>query len=54
MTHSAHNEGMAARLQGTPPHLNPYPLNTVHSRQWSKGWRAMDEQQDAPVMRRVG
>lgn len=37
----AHASGAAAATQGSPFGANPYPLGSVNSRAWSRGWRSV-------------
>jgi hypothetical protein len=41
--HPAYAEGQRARFAKQPVQANPYPLSTTASREFAKGWRAMDE-----------
>lgn len=36
-------DGQLCALRGEPISANPYPMNTVHSRAFGRGWREIEE-----------
>jgi len=45
----AYLDGQVAALRHTPFTENPHPMSCANSRAWSRGYRAITENQKAPA-----